>query len=79
VQGFSNYGGIHILAAFLSMDWLSDLHETFMLEVVHQRVGMLKGAAGDLVAGVLTSHHIHQAYQNCNTREYPPAMMICLQ
>ena len=49
-----------------------------MLEVIQNRVGLLKETAGDLVAGIITSNLICQAYDNCSTCEYPPVAQTTL-
>lgn len=72
VQGFSMSGDTSILAAFISTKWLSETHESFMLETIQRRARSSPETSGDFLAPIYTSTDIRAAYDNRDTNPYPP-------
>lgn len=78
VQGCSLSGDISILAAFISTQWLSEIHESFMLETVQRRVRSAPEASNDFLAPIYTSTDIKAAFNNRDTNTYPPSLRTTL-
>jgi hypothetical protein len=74
VHGFSDHCEVHILSKFLSKDWLADIHETFLLEILRSRVlsTELFGSEHD-IATIWTSKKIRIAHENRETNKYIPS------
>lgn len=74
INGYSDYGAVHCLAAFASKEWLQDIHETCMLEELQRQLSAVPAFAGNK-GGIV---HIGMSVQLCaahtqrNTTTYPP-------
>ncbi|KZP14370.1 hypothetical protein FIBSPDRAFT_701618, partial [Athelia psychrophila] len=74
IKGFSDNEDVAYLAAFASTCWLSDVHETFMLECLQRHIRASPDYdAKKLLANIWTSKKIIIAYNNRTHKAYPPS------
>lgn len=74
IKGFSDNEDVTYLAAFASTKWLSDLHETFMLECLQRRMRASSDYDPKIaITNIWTSKHILTAYDNRLHNPYPPS------
>ncbi|KZP06363.1 hypothetical protein FIBSPDRAFT_940040 [Athelia psychrophila] len=74
VKGFSDNEDVTYLAAFASTRWLSDIHETFMLECIQRHIRASPDYdAKKLLTSIWTSQKIITAYNNRTRHTYPPS------
>jgi hypothetical protein len=73
ICGFSDSKAVHWLAAFTSKDWLTDIHETFMLEELQRQIAAVpEFGTKQVVTNIWISKKICDAYEHRNDNMYPP-------
>lgn len=73
-KGFSDNKDVTYLAAFASTSWLSNLHETFMLECLQRHIRASPDYnARKLITSIWVSKKILTAYNNRLRSVYPPS------
>ena len=74
VCGFSDLADVLVPANFLSYDWLSDFHETFLLEILRSRIISTEMFHSEHdIATIWTSKKIRIAYEQRKAKEYLPS------
>ncbi|KAG1778132.1 hypothetical protein EV702DRAFT_968606 [Suillus placidus] len=70
IKGFESEGPIYELARYTTNDWLTDVHESQMLDLLRKKVRQTPGGFKIEIENTYFYGFLQKAYKTCQTKEY---------